>query len=203
MTHSGGSSTVRYSRTIHGAFLTISTSNDCKCKGLYSYDALYNTTKFWGAQWPLQACQLEMPIANVAGRQAAAATLLRPWPSSTWVPSRRNLCQFPALGWMRRSPWMQCLSGFRAKEAWNWPSKHVWASVPPQSPAKQWCYSCHLSRESPGDTKQGSRATLHTQARSGLTVWALLIFFTSHWPSPVYVSREMAPSELPQASIRP
>ena len=36
-----------------------------------------------------------------------------------------------------------------------------------------------------------------------LTVCALLIFFTSHCCSPVKVSREMAPSELPQARIRP
>lgn len=47
----------------------------------------------------------------------------------------------------------------------------------------------------------GSR--LHTQLRALLTVCALLILFTSHCWSPVKVSREMAPSELPQARTRP
>lgn len=36
-----------------------------------------------------------------------------------------------------------------------------------------------------------------------LTVCALLIFFISHCPSPVKVSNEMAPSELPQARSNP
>lgn len=48
-----------------------------------------------------------------------------------------------------------------------------------------------------------SRTVIFYSQHVKLTVCALLIFFTSHCWSPVNVRREIAPSELPQARMRP
>lgn len=76
------------------------------------------------------------------------------------------------------------LSGIRA-DTQSCSTMHVWSAALPLVHSTAATLLLPHSRESTGEIWQVSRATLYMQAGSGLTVWALLIFFTSHWPSPV------------------
>lgn len=69
----------------------------------------------------------------------------------------------------------------------------------------------HSEGSASSSTQNTIKTNTHTHQRRvqrnrsvvKLTVCALLIFLTSHCWSPVNVSREMAPSELPQARMSP
>lgn len=140
-----------------------------------------------GSQWPQG--NVNWGVQSKGSRKAGYCCHL----ASALVLLNLGACKEEPVLTPPRAEWSWCSLAsldatsvwYQNKDAQSCSTMHVWSAAPPLVHCTAATLLLPHSRESTGETWQVSRATLYMQAGSGLTVWALLIFFTSHWPSPV------------------